>query len=1198
LNLELFEERIRFRCGGILARATIDCLSGFIHATMESTPGRGRDICFSGETEIEIWAPNHDGTDVQPSITTQNTITTNSDRAYDNVSIPVLGPTANEGDQERITSMMDGSLRVIDYYAPMLPRPILSTAHFNNCDGGVLSAAGNGNGNGKKRNGGPADSDTGHTMGNTATLQIRPPLSTRRNHIVSRTYRPASEGQRDGWATLVSRLLTKLEMSMGSIGNSEKDVAYAMGSGKIQVAIFLIRAKEEGARFQLNFLLGDKKWRHRRSSTPSLVRITMRGTSRWWVHSAQEEHQQACSCHEFEQSSSCGHIDAVLGDHGNRLRITSMASRRIGVCSERNINSADGIHENGASDDWNVEAVKVDGGEDVQIWNVFDRSNLSSLFRTSAIVFYDLKPSRGRQSQRDRVWCTICPYTSTHRMLCVHETKVKQALANSELDGATEGANEFNADDYDDGMDNQGDNGQLKADSSDEISFLSRMPRFFFPCPSDDEALKKILNGVIERTLLPIGDRMEYHYMLGETNIPCRDCQMDLSAATAIQRIHRRSNLHTLHHGTLIVEVVDLKCPHCRTYNPFDGYSDGLFCFSKIHIFTRELLDSWVWDICGTGGTFRDTFSSWSSKAMSASATFHRLGREPSISRQNANEAFSEFLLKLRFPREEDLHQLFSCATCEKETLDGQKRMDGIVMDGTALGILGTLPNFNRAINVVEAVQRVPKRQYIMPTPIYRGFVDSILSSAMRAHGAVAFTVDLKKALWDKRNTLIPLFFTETDNTNDETYVVRKFISLCLAITSSADIAVDEEDEYNDDAFQEFTGKLILRHKFLDVDLRRTIVDFGRCFGSGSIAGGALRDYKSEVITESIISSLRSFAQCFHPMGESAGAFINRPICESCATALLEIGKRSEAIVPSASRLVRALAESCINRSRRNIRPLAERTADVLQKSLVVRRDYFERFAENQNEAVLDYTSKHKTGDNMNGIVNGNWLSEASTTGELFPGRPVVRPSMKFGISSRTENMRSCRKNYLKSDSHSPGIFTVQCVCRFPKLIGLSVMMECEGISTALSALLSRFKRLPRVCYYDNACNMARSIILRVPWVNDECLVVCDRFHYRGHKCNSIYDPNSYYGCTPHATSGAEAVNHLWNFSKAHLRFLRPDNMMPFLAARAVFLNVRASIREARGRSDISSNDFRKYVQEKWACTCSRCQSCHSIIAQ
>ncbi len=176
------------------------------------------------------------------------------------------------------------------------------------------------------------------------------------------------------------------------------------------------------------------------------------------------------------------------------------------------------------------------------------------------------------------------------------------------------------------------------------------------------------------------------------------------------------------------------------------------------------------------------------------------------------------------------------------------------------------------------------------------------------------------------------------------------------------------------------------------------------------------------------------------------------------------------------------------------------------------------------------YNMVQRDGEGLADKGTEDWMTESQRTGEFFPGRPQVRPLLNFGSSSRKENTRTCRKNYLKSDSHSPGIFTVQCVCRHPKLIGASVMCECEGVSTALSVLLSRFKILPRVCYYDNACNMCKSVTLGCPWVYDDCIIVFDRFHYYGHTCNSVRDPNSYLSCEKHATSGKGSLNHLWNF--------------------------------------------------------------------
>ena len=96
-----------------------------------------------------------------------------------------------------------------------------------------------------------------------------------------------------------------------------------------------------------------------------------------------------------------------------------------------------------------------------------------------------------------------------------------------------------------------------------------------------------------------------------------------------------------------------------------------------------------------------------------------------------------------------------------------------------------------------------------------------------------------------------------------------------------------------------------------------------------------------------------------------------------------------------------------------------------------------------------------------------------------------------------TENQANSTKNYVKGTSQTPGIFTVLCASQHHILIGISVMLENEGISTALSTLLLRFKKFSKVTYYDNDCTIARRISRRVPWMSDKSLIVCDRFHYR-----------------------------------------------------------------------------------------------------
>lgn len=113
-------------------------------------------------------------------------------------------------------------------------------------------------------------------------------------------------------------------------------------------------------------------------------------------------------------------------------------------------------------------------------------------------------------------------------------------------------------------------------------------------------------------------------------------------------------------------------------------------------------------------------------------------------------------------------------------------------------------------------------------------------------------------------------------------------------------------------------------------------------------------------------------------------------------------------------------------------------------------------------------------------------------------------------------------------------------------------MDQCEGRSTALSMLLSRLHTVPRAWHYNIGCNMLKFLVLRFPWMNYDCLIASNRFHYHTHKCNVVTDPDSYNLYRHHKTSTAESINRHWTFSKSHVWVLSPENLIPYLAIRSV----------------------------------------------
>ena len=75
-------------------------------------------------------------------------------------------------------------------------------------------------------------------------------------------------------------------------------------------------------------------------------------------------------------------------------------------------------------------------------------------------------------------------------------------------------------------------------------------------------------------------------------------------------------------------------------------------------------------------------------------------------------------------------------------------------------------------------------------------------------------------------------------------YVAREtFLETCFNMRED-EIQTDKDpttlDSTNKDSEQSVSG-VVLRHRLNEVDLRRTAINFGRCFLSGSVAGYSLR---------------------------------------------------------------------------------------------------------------------------------------------------------------------------------------------------------------------------------------------------------------------------------------------------------------------------------------------------------------------
>jgi len=1002
--------------------------------------------------------------------------------------------------------------------------------------------------------------------------------------------------RRDMFAAIDTVLGSIEEAALGDTqeGSDVSGVAYR---GDVQVAVILIRAACDGGTLQICIVMGRKRWRGRSGGVAANT-VTIAFTGVMTADGRHSSYKTRCSCYEYGTNNTCEHMQSIVECELVWDRLRSFLSRPIHATLQ------DEQH-----DEWVALLVPEERTDLASVWAVFLRAELSiTTGRTYATVIVDNRRCKFRSHKRTRVKCTACPGAAGHRWSCVHERAVLEQMELNDAEHTSEGTHPEGIEDA--GVDSSESSDDEHAAEAYISKYSSLLPRRFFPCKAEDAATVDLSGEILDWNNTSPADRQDPYPCIGIDMLPwCRHCRHQFDSGELTKE--RTLQLTTLNIGTVTIAVIDKSCPLCRKVAYCDGRDNGIFCISEKTAVTRELLDTWLYDVCSVGNTFRDTFSSWKAKATSASARVVSGGCLPLLKRRQGSKAFTCFLARLKFPAKNELDALFSCETCSSRDLDGVPYFDSMVMDGTATGILGTLPKFQRRTLTVAAPRSLPSHQYLLPPPKLRAFINEIIIGANSNESVEYFAVTLRGFTGMAQVLLVRAFFSESEFDVNE---VADFVSAIpddgcpatrkrktdahavLSALKSANVGYarrlmravfalkGDEPTFGKDCMLD---KFQLAHSLPSLELRRTAIELIRCFVADSIAGGSLRQATAIETAKSLFKGLEMFSACCHESNDMAR--IN--VCNACIHQLSNAAKASTEDIASAAHVADTIAVRAFRKRFTLLKDVASCIASILRCAVDTAMEFPTKFLALATPEAVAYANDHEAGDDP--VQPEHWLDEAQRTVELFPCHPEVRPRIGFGPSSKSENMRNCRKNYIKGTSHSPGIFTVLCTCRHPILIGFSVMLQNEGISTALSVLLSRFRKLPRVCYYDNACNMMRSVTLRTPWVARSCLIVCDRFHYRQHACKSVHDPDSYPSCKHHASSGAESVNNLFSFSGSHIRFLRGANLVPFLSARAVFLNIRAKIRaqKVKNKTDIDETEFRTFIDTRFTCECSGCST-------
>ena len=242
---------------------------------------------------------------------------------------------------------------------------------------------------------------------------------------------------------------------------------------------------------------------------------------------------------------------------------------------------------------------------------------------------------------------------------------------------------------------------------------------------------------------------------------------------------------------------------------------------------------------------------SWKRKASTTSSEMLWVDQPISLKRRMGNVVFNAFLKTLRFSNNLDLTELFSCQTCLIDDANGNTQWTGVVMGGTATGILNKLPRFYRPTHVVPKMKSKSSVQYIMLPFSLSEFADMVCTLAKKYDGADMFHVELSSLAGKHRAHSADAFFGNLPLAKEFScaYVPRLFIQGFFTQVTT---------ESNTD------GTLTLRHVFMNQDIRRDVIEFGRCFVSGFICDGVLRLMASVAHGHSFAHAMTNFGFCSH----------------------------------------------------------------------------------------------------------------------------------------------------------------------------------------------------------------------------------------------------------------------------------------------------------------------------------------------
>jgi len=234
----------------------------------------------------------------------------------------------------------------------------------------------------------------------------------------------------------------------------------------------------------------------------------------------------------------------------------------------------------------------------------------------------------------------------------------------------------------------------------------------------------------------------------------------------------------------------------------------------------------------------------------------------------------------MAFSSERAVGGVFNCTKCMELSEDGKPRFSGLVIDGTATGILGNLPDFNRPAVFVPPAKETARLQFILPSPKLRVALTHLFKAASEGAGRDSFDISLPKI--KACQEFVSTFLTNNDMSEEITSILT-LMRVAYDISKFEDMASSSlrKGKTRRDEFMSTIG-----NKLSNVTLRTTLADFALAAITSSIPLVLFPRREKIRAGNEILFQLAKFSKCEH---NAAGMHsILRNPCVDCAMELMQ----------------------------------------------------------------------------------------------------------------------------------------------------------------------------------------------------------------------------------------------------------------------------------------------------------------------